>query len=259
MRYVGSKARLARSLVPEIQAFITPEIIGYVEPFVGGGNLIDKIRYPIKIGSDIHEELIALLRHIQDEDNVFSLPETISEDEYVKVKENRSDYPKWYVGLVGFCSTFGAKYFGGYARGFKSDGVTPRDLPNEAIRNLKEQSHRLKDIKFYHRDFRFYTKEEFRNHVFYCDIPYKGTLEYENDGFPYDEFYGWAREMSTCNTILVSEYDMPTDFKEIWSIPHKTLIASTKISGSETHERLEKLFVLGNPKKVPNILDKFFV
>ena len=39
-------------------------------------------------------------------------PDTISEEEYKKVKNNKDKYPDWYVGLVGFCS-FGSKYWGG--------------------------------------------------------------------------------------------------------------------------------------------------
>lgn len=49
---------------------------------------------------------------------------------------------------MGFNATFGAKYFGGYARGYKEDKKTPRDIPNEALRNLLTQAPNLKDVKF---------------------------------------------------------------------------------------------------------------
>ena len=124
MKYVGSKNKLSKELVPIIQSYITNETKGYLEPFVGGANMIDKIMCNNKIGCDAHEELIHFLRYLQS-DNV--LPQHISEEEYNDVRLNKDNYPKWYVGFVGFCATFGAKYFGGYARGFKADGITPRD------------------------------------------------------------------------------------------------------------------------------------
>lgn len=118
-----------------------PNCHGYLEPFVGGANMIDKIKCYRKCGSDTHPYLIALLKHVQQTTD--DLPDTITEEEYNAVRTNQSNYPDWYVGLVGFC-TFGAKWFGGYPRGFKADGVTPRDITNEAIRNIKKQAPNLK-------------------------------------------------------------------------------------------------------------------
>ena len=62
MRYVGSKNKISRELAPIIQSYITEETNGYLEPFVGGANMIDKIKCKNKIGCDIHKELIALLK-----------------------------------------------------------------------------------------------------------------------------------------------------------------------------------------------------
>lgn len=137
MKYVGSKNRIAKYLVPIIQSYITDETKGYLEPFVGGANMIDKIKCDKKIGVDIHEELIELLKYVSI-NGTDTFPDTITEEEYNNVKNNKNKYPKYYVGLVGFCASYSAKYFGGYARGFKSDGITSRDMPNEAIRNLKK-------------------------------------------------------------------------------------------------------------------------
>ena len=44
MKYQGSKSRIAKYIVPIIQKCIDDnEIIKYIEPFVGGANVIDKI------------------------------------------------------------------------------------------------------------------------------------------------------------------------------------------------------------------------
>lgn len=148
IKYVGSKNRIAKYIAPIIQSYIDgmgDKCNGYWEPFVGGANMIDKIKCEYKYGTDKHKYLIALLRHVQQ--SVDDLPNTITEDEYKAVNTNPNNYPDWYVGLVGFC-TFGAKWFGGYPRGFKADGVTPRDITNEAIRNLKKQAPNLKVLSF---------------------------------------------------------------------------------------------------------------
>lgn len=64
MKYLGSKTRIAKSIVPIIQAYIDKSGFDtYVEPFVGGANVIDKIRCKYKIGFDINPYLIALLNY----------------------------------------------------------------------------------------------------------------------------------------------------------------------------------------------------
>ena len=148
IKYVGSKNRLSKQLAPIIQSYIDgmgERCNGYWEPFVGGANMIDKIKFSHKYGSDSHKYLIALLRHIQQTTD--DIPDTITENEYDTVRTNPDAYPDWYVGLVGFC-TFGSKWWGGYPRGFKADGVTPRDITNEAIKNIKKQAPALKDVFF---------------------------------------------------------------------------------------------------------------
>ena len=55
MKYVGSKNRLSKDLAPIIQSYITNETEGYLEPFVGGANMIDKIKCNKKIGTDNHK------------------------------------------------------------------------------------------------------------------------------------------------------------------------------------------------------------
>lgn len=240
IKYVGSKNKLSKELVPIIQSYITENTNGYLEICVGGANMIDKIKHENKIGCDIHKYLIALLKHIQL--NTSDVPLHISEDEYKSVKDNKNDYPDWYVGLVGFCATFSSKWFGGYARGFKADGVTPRDLSNEAIRNLLTQSSRLNNIKFINKSFLDLPKDKIKGYVIYCDPPYRGTLKYATEEFPYEEYYEWCKEMSKDNIVLCSEYNMPNDFECVWQKEHKTQIDSKLVAGSDKNIRIEKLY-----------------
>lgn len=55
MKYMGSKSRIAKYIVPILQECIdSNHVTTYIEPFVGGGNVIDKIRCHERIGSDIN-------------------------------------------------------------------------------------------------------------------------------------------------------------------------------------------------------------
>ena len=234
MQYVGSKNRLSKELAPIIQSYITDETVSYIEPFVGGANMIDKIKHPNKIGSDVHKELVAL--HNYNKNNSSLIPNTISEEEYNKVKQNQDSYAAWYVGLVGFCGSFGAKYFGGFARRSNGD-----DVPAQAIRSLKKQSKNIQDVIFECKSFLDYNPEEYKNCVFYLDPPYRKTLSYSTARFPYEEFDKWAIELAKNNTVLISEYEMSEEYFEcIWSKDVKVGISGQ--GDIKNKKRVEKLF-----------------
>ena len=199
--------------------------------------MIDKIKHYNRIGCDIHKELIALWNKAKND--VDSIPDEISEEEYKMVKNNKSNYEDWYVGLVGFCATFGAKYFGGYARVKQGN----RNMPKEGIKNLKKQAPLLKDIEFKCCNFLDLPKDKIKGYVIYCDIPYKGTTKYKTNPFPYEEFYEWANEMAKHNTVLISEYDMPSNFKCIWKKHTKVNFDSNRTEGDKSNIRTEKLFL----------------
>lgn len=107
MVYMGSKNRIAKELIPIITKDLKPNQ-WYVEPFVGGANMIDKIEHPYKLGADNNKYLIALLEAVQ---NGQELLEHITKDEYIAVKTNKDNYPDWYVGFVGFVCSFRGKFW----------------------------------------------------------------------------------------------------------------------------------------------------
>lgn len=107
MVYMGSKNRIAKELIPIITEKLKPNQ-WYVEPFVGGANMIDKIEHPYKLGADNNKYLIALLEAVQ---NGQELPEYITKDEYIAVKTNKDNYPDWYVGFVGLVCSFRGVFF----------------------------------------------------------------------------------------------------------------------------------------------------
>lgn len=236
MQYVGSKGRLCKEIIPIIQSYIKSDTKGYLEPMVGGANVIDKINHHNRVGCDINEYLIELLKYSQSNE----LPKTITEDEYLKVKNNKESYPKWYVGLVGFCGSFGAKFFGGFARRYNDDGSI-FDVPQQAINSLRKQN--LKDIKFKTLSFMDLPKDKLKGYVIYCDIPYRDTTKYSTQSFPYEDFYKWCIELSKNNTVLISEYNMPSEFECIWSKEHYTSLGSG-VNKNNDVKKIEKLFIV---------------
>jgi len=206
--------------------------------------MIDKIKCSNKVGCDIHKQLIALLNYAKENYNI--LPHEITEHEYNIVKKNKQDYEDWYLGLVGFCASFSAIYFDTYARSFKNDGITPRNMSNEAIRNLQKQSPNLKNIKFINCGFLDLPKDKIKGYIIYCDPPYRNTAKYKTETFPYEEFYQWCRDMSIHNKVLISEYNMPDDFECVWKKESKVLISSSKVKNDDKNIRIEKLYTYNN-------------
>lgn len=230
MRYLGSKNRISKQLKPIIEKELHGKEL-YIEPFVGGANMIDKIDFDNKIGSDINEYLIELLKKVRD--NVEDLPTNISEELYVKVKYNKESYSKWYVGCIGFCATFGARWFEGYAR----DRKTGRDIPREGVNNLIKQAPQLKGIDFRHGGYEQY--KDVKNAVIYCDIPYQGTTRYK-DSFDQEKFFNFIKGLDKSNTILVSEYNINDEcFEQIWEKEVKVNIDKKNITTKR--EKLYKL------------------
>ena len=165
---------------------------------------------------------------------------TESNEEYNNVMNNIKDYDKWYVGFVGFLCSFGAKFFGGYARGKDGKG-NPRNYARESFDNLKKQHPNLKNIIF--KNCSFQDVNNISGYVIYCDPPYKGTTKYKTDPFPYDEYYDWCRKMSKNNIVLCSEYNMPYDFECIWSKETKANFDCNRKSDDDKNNRVEKLFI----------------
>lgn len=235
LKYVGSKNRLSKELAPIIQSYITDDTIGYLEPFVGGANMIDKIKCKNRVGCDIHNNLIAVLNKLSEG---WLPPENISEDEYKSIQNNKDLHDDYLVGYVGFQLSYGGKWFGGYRR----DKIGKRNYSREAYVNTLKQIPNLKDIEFKCIDFRKLPIDKIKGYVIYCDIPYQGTTKYKTEQFPYEEFYDWVKAASINNTVLISEYSMPDEFECIWQKEVKTLLDSNKNKADKQNIRVEKLF-----------------
>lgn len=236
MKFIGSKQRLSSRIIPLIHKAIAEGQTGlYVEPFVGGANIIDKVIAPCKIGADNDKYLIELLNAAKRGEEI---PDTITREEYEAVRGNMSAYPDWYVGLVGFCASYNAKFFGGYANGVHTKIGTVRNYTDEAIRNLKKQAPSLCSMAILCCDYKQWSG--LKGATIYCDPPYAGVTGYSGRPFDTDDFFDWCRAMGEHNIVIISEYSAPGDFSEIAGF---TLTAT--LDKAKKIQRVERLYTVG--------------
>ena len=137
---MGSKNRIAKEILP-IMLSERQEEQYWVEPFVGGGNMIDKITGN-RIGADNDWYVIDALTKIRDN------PQLLPKDNIEFTEKEYKDRPR--CGYVAFALSYGGKKWGGWCR----DGAGKRDYVSEAYRNAQRQSHKLQGIELVHSDYR---------------------------------------------------------------------------------------------------------
>jgi DNA adenine methylase len=203
----------------------------WVEPFVGGFNIINKVEGK-RLANDINPYLIALFRAIQ---TGWIPPDNISENEYKDIKENKEKYPLELVGFVGFGCSFGGKWWGGYARGNDVNGQ-PRNYCLESKKNILKQVPKINGVIITYQE--YYDLKIPDNSIIYCDPPYWGTTGYKNK-FDHVFFWDWVRNLSTIgHSVFVSEYSAPDDFKCIW----EKKVNNTLVKETGSKQGIERLF-----------------
>ena len=230
MKYMGSKSRIEKHILPiMLQDAHENNIQTWVEPFVGGGNIIDKVPSSMRrIGCDLNPHTIAAMIAVRD--FPVDLPEFVSKDEYLNLKgTDPSPITSW----IRFVCSFGAKFENGYV-----SNKNGRDYAGEGKRNAIKQSKLIQDVEFLCID---YSQLDVKDCLIYCDPPYQGTTGYKTGAFDHEKFFDWCRKMKDKgNLVYVSEYAAPEDFTCVWQGEIKTSFASQRVKA--THTALEKLF-----------------
>lgn len=231
MKYMGSKNRIAHDLLKVMLPFKNQDQV-WVEPFVGGANMIDKIKGK-REGYDINQHLILSLLAIRDMPH--KLPEYVCENYYKSILGTAA-HP--ITSWVRFNCSFGSKFQGGYAR-----SNVNRNYALESKRNAIRQSPNLQGVSLLCRS---YNEIELKpNSFIYCDPPYKNTTSYSNE-FNHDDFWQWAElQVSLGHTVFVSEYSAPENWDCVWSGEIKTSFDSNRTAGKVA---VEKLFTLTKNK-----------
>lgn len=242
MKYMGSKARIAKHILPIILKDRKDNQY-YVEPFMGGANMIDKVD-GLRIGNDINPYIISLLYNASCGKKYI---EEIPKDIYSRARKEfnngiNNKFDMFQMAWIGYMASANGRFFdGGYSGISKTQIGTTRDYIRESIDNLYKQLPKLKGIEFNCRDYR--GLEIPKNSIIYCDIPYKNTKQYYlSKDFNHEKFWQWCREKATeGHKVFVSEYNAPDDFECIWQMEVKSsLSANGKIGGNKIST--EKLF-----------------
>ena len=195
MKYMGSKNRIAKDICRVIEQEISQSncVLTWVEPFVGGGNMLmyvsnncgkaasnncgkAAIEYERKIASDINKYAIDALISIRD--HVTELPKNnleFTENDYrmlssipkAMLRSENCEYI--HKGYAGFAFSYGGKWMGGWRR----DKTGKRDYVNESYRNALKQSPYLQNVELSVGDYK--QIETPYPSVIYCDPPYFGT------------------------------------------------------------------------------------
>jgi DNA adenine methylase len=209
---MGSENKIAHEILPIILKD-RKHNQWYVEPFVGGANIIDKVDGN-RIGNDNNFFLIEMWKSLQ---KGWLPPILITEDMYNDIKNNKEQYDPALVGYTGFLLSFGAKWFGGYRRdvaGLKGDMNNMIVQSRRAYDSILKQTPAIQNIIFTNSD--YYKMTIPNNSIIYCDPPYQNTTKYK-DKFNHDIFWNWIRGLSKKgHKIFISEYNAPPDFKCIW-------------------------------------------
>ena len=229
MKFVGSKRRIAKKIIPFLKKVHIPNA-RYIEPFVGGGNMIQAVPFENRYGSDTDRYIIAYLEAIRDG---WVPPGELTKEEYIYIKGNRDLFLPEVVGFVGYACSFGAKFFGGYAQG------DDRNFAEEGQRNAIKQAPLLQGVKLKQctYDNLFYPTDT----TVYMDPPYEGTLGYQSGSFDHQHFWNLATDISEVCSVFVSEYKAPEGWISLLSEEVKVGI-DTGVHKKET----EQLFVLRN-------------
>lgn len=225
MKYLGSKNKIAKHLLPIILKDRKPNQY-YVEPFMGGGNMIDKVD-GLRIGNDINYYLIEMWKALQ---NGWVPPDTVTEEEYQYYKKCQDLEDPAMVAFVGLVCSFSCQWFGTYARNKRGDNYA-----KQGKNGIMKQIPNIIGVELFSTT---YDKLEIPpNSIIYCDPPYQNTAGYK-DFIDHAAFWQWCREKTLeGHKVFISEYSAPDDFICIFEIEHYTTVTK-----SNKDIRVEKLF-----------------
>jgi len=230
VQYLGSKARLAKHILPIVTAGRTDEL--YVEPFVGGGNIFHLVDGP-KWGNDSNSDVVALLEAVGDG---WIPPGVVSDDDYAAAKAGLVE--PHVRGFIGVGCSFGGKFFGGYARGKLHSGE-PKNYARIARNSILRQANGLAGAKYTAGD--YWLMDIPDGSYVYCDPPYAGTTGYVG-GFDSVKFWEWAEGLSARCQVFVSEYAAPPGWECVWAAE----VAVSIDSRSSRKRAVERLWRKGD-------------
>ena len=218
MWYMGGKFRQSKAIVEVLRPYITPDTV-YVEPFCGGmwsaARVAKELKPGLMILNDINKPLMLLwIKCLKEGCNWLPVDSETVEREYqgYKIRQDDNDpLTAWY----GIALSFGGKWFGGVARNSRIRDAggyeSQRNSTKSKVNSLSEMN-----IDLHIGSYKDLIIPD--NAVVYLDPPYEGrTKAHHFNSFNYDEFWGYARELSKRCVVFTSCFNCPSDFETVYS------------------------------------------
>lgn len=174
MKYLGSKARIFKDILPIMLSDMQPDQC-FVDAFCGSCSVIGAVpdMYS-RIANDNNRYLVAMLKDLTASQTAIAYPCVITREFYGQVRASYyaqdGRYPDSLIGWVGFMASYGGRFFDG---GYSGHNVGGRDYIRESIKNLMAQLPSLQGITWYTGDYQGIPIPE--QSLIYCDPPYRGT------------------------------------------------------------------------------------
>lgn len=227
MRYLGGKSKTRKQISAFLESVRKSDQI-YFEPFVGGAWVLQEMSGK-RIASDGNKALIAMYKALQ---SGWIPPTFVSEEDWRKWRYMQELTTDPMQAFCRFGCGFGGDWMGGYAC---SEGKTC--YAQTSHNSLMKQLPKIKDVHFIDGLFQEHNPEGM---LVYCDPPYQGTTQYGAfTGFDHNAFWDKMREWSRNNTVVISEYNAPNDFKCVAEFSSQMGMTT----GNERPKRIEKLFM----------------
>lgn len=235
MQYLGGKSRICKFIANKVNS--ERNSYDFWDPFCGG------LSVSVSLGgrgtiSDSSYPLISLYNSIY---NGWVPPDTLSEHEYHESKNLPDDNPV--KAFAGFGCSFGAKWFGGYAR----SSIGSNDVQKYAKRASKSLIRDVSILKsrgctFKHLDF-MQVNPCNQKIVIYCDPPYENTTKYNGvSKFDHQLFWKICQQWANVGVnIFVSEYTCPIPHEVVWHKEHKSALKTSNGKDCLTNEYLFKI------------------
>lgn len=182
-----------------------------------------------RIASDYNQSLITLYQSLQ---QGWNPPIEVSLELYKEI-QSKKDPLDPLTAFVGFGCSFGGKWFGGFA-----DINDPKNHLGDPKKTLGKKMKFLMDVSFYFKSYLDYSPVDY---LIYCDPPYQNTTGYGATGqFDTELFWETIRKWSKSNTVVISEYNAPSDFSCVLEMNTKTELRNKE---GIREPRVERLFM----------------
>lgn len=178
-------------------------IDSYVEPFVGGANIIDKVQASSRVGYDYDKYVIELLNHIKTGGDI---PEVVTKENYIDAKAHYiakdNHYKCWYIAAIGYLTSGTGRIYNGYRAHTLEKYVAERQI-------LLEQAKYLRDVQFINDE---YKSVSANGSLIYCNI----QDEVDNGKLHETEFWEKVAEWERDNIVIVRCETAPQDYMCVW-------------------------------------------